>query len=112
MNDIDIHLPPPLEQFTIRGTVFESNGRPAAGARIEIFDNNSRKDVSLEPAFPPYRTGADGVFDFTLFKDRSYRIRAYRSGEKNAGTDVESDPIEIKTTDSLKPVVLKLNSPD
>jgi hypothetical protein len=107
LDSVDIHLPQPILPVTIMGTVVDKDGKPAAGAQIEIID----VDTGMVADKPEklFKTGKDGVFSVTGVKNRRYLVRAYRAENYMAGTGIQSEPVEITTNESLRPVVLTLN---
>jgi hypothetical protein len=55
-----------------------------------------------------FKTAVDGAFAVTGLKGRSYQVRAYRAEDLFAGTGTQSEPVQMLTSDDLRPVVLTL----
>jgi 5-hydroxyisourate hydrolase-like protein (transthyretin family) len=108
-NDIDIHLPPPAKTSLIRGVVFEADGKPAVKANIRLYDLEFGKTTEVPEVL--FETNADGTFAVTGIEGRRYQVRAYRPLDFFAGTGIQSQPVEITTSDELKSVILTLNTP-
>src|SRR5678809_77704 len=107
-NDIDIHLPPPAKTSLIRGVVFEADGKPAVKANIRLYDLEFGKTTEVPEVL--FETNADGTFAVTGIEGRRYQVRAYRPLDFFAGTGIQSQPVEITTSDELKSVILTLNT--
>jgi hypothetical protein len=109
LNDVDIHLPTPTPIATVRGFVFEADGRPAIKADIEIFDVEFESEIDRPEGL--FETGTHGSFAITAIKERRYQVRAYRPTDYFAGTGLQSEPVEITTPNELRPVILTLTKP-
>ena len=101
-DDYDFHLPLPLVGHTITGTVYLKNGKPAAGATLELYDlekpGRSLWGVKAE-------TDAQGRFVVKGFKGRRYQLRAYLDEDYLAGQGVQSDMVEVDTNLKVSPPI-------
>lgn len=108
LDDFDVHLPPPLAGHTITGAVYLRNGKPAAGATLELYDlerpDRSVWGVNVE-------TDAQGRFTVKAFKGRRYQLRAYLDEDYLAGKGVQSEMAEVDADPGASPVKLILNKP-
>jgi protocatechuate 3,4-dioxygenase beta subunit len=108
LDDFDFHLPLPLTERTITGTVFLQNGKPAAGATLELYDlerpESSMWGINVE-------TDAQGRFTVKGFKGRRYQLRAYLDEDYLAGKGVQSEMVEADANPGSSPVKLILNKP-
>ena len=68
LEDLNLHLGPPLKPRTISGTVEWANGRKAIGGQINVYDGrNYVQKVTVEQ---------DGTFSFEVYGDFDYQIEA------------------------------------
>jgi protocatechuate 3,4-dioxygenase beta subunit len=109
LSGYDIHLPRPLELVTITGVVLRADGKPAAGAKLNIYDAG---DPGYALAFgTDVKSDAQGRFSIKGFKGRRYLLHAYLEEDYFAGTGVQSEAVEIDTGGQVPPVKLVLNTP-
>ncbi len=93
-DDYDFHLPLPLVAHTIKGTVYLKDGKPAAGATLNLYDLE-KPDSSLWGV--DAETDAQGRFMVKGFKGRRYQLRAYLDEDYMAGRGVQSEMVEVDT---------------
>ena len=108
LDDFDFHLPPPLTERTITGTVYLQNGKPAASATLELYDLE-RPDSGVWGV--NVKTDAQGRFTVKGFKGRRYQLRAYLDEDYLAGKGVQSEMVEVDANLVSSPVKLILNKP-
>lgn len=109
LNNINIHLPQPLEVYSLKGRVLDGDVHPTAGAQVQIFDIELGMSADIPQTLN--RTNTDGTFTVTAIKNRRYLVRAYRLNNYDRTMSAQSDPVEITADDSSKPPVLTLNKP-
>jgi len=107
-DNYDFHLPPPLAAHTITGTVSFRNGKPAAGATLELYDLE-KPDRALWGI--DVKTDTQGRFTVKGFKGRRYRLRAYKDEDFIAGKGVQTEMVEVDTNLGSSPVKLILVKP-
>lgn len=108
LDGFDFHLPPPLAEHKITGTAYLQDGKPAAGATLELYDlerpEKSVWGVNVE-------TDAQGRFTVNAFKGRRYQLRAYLDEDYFAGKGLQSEAVEVDTNLPASPIKLILNRP-
>lgn len=102
----DIHLPPRLETITIGGVVVRPDGKPAAGATINLYD-------AEEPGRALFgfdaKSDAQGRFSIKAFKGRHYLLHAYLAADYLAGTGAQSEAVPVDGVGQARPVKLVLS---
>lgn len=107
LTNYDLHLPPKLELVTISGVVVHVDGRPAAGADINIYD---RGDPHYSLSFGiDIKTDSRGSFSIQAFKGRRYLLHAYVSKDYFAGTGIQSEMYDVDTSAGIPRIKLTLN---
>lgn len=96
LDNLDIRLLPSLTRQTITGTVFLKNGRPAAKARVEVYDS---EDPTENVWGLDVETDAQGRFSINFLKGRHYKVRAYLSEDYLIGTGSQSEMLDINPDD-------------
>lgn len=83
----DFRLPPEPQRGIVKGIVFATNGRPAAGVNVAIkaLPNNSSSATEANRK----KTDAEGGFSFEVLSGFEYKLRAWGSGVWTHSKEVE-----------------------
>lgn len=108
LDNHDFHLAQPLAGQTITGTVYLKNGKPAAGADLELYDLE-RPERSVWGV--NVKTDRQGRFTVKGFRGRRYQLRAYLAEDYLIGKGVQSDMVDVDAALSPPPVKLILSKP-
>ncbi len=105
LGDFDIRLPRELPRGRVRGVVARSDGRPAKGADVYLYD----QEVPEESAFGlEAEADAAGRFVAPCFKGRRYKLRASLYDVGPGGGEFESEKVEVRCDDAPPPVKVML----
>jgi hypothetical protein len=108
ITNADFKLPKKLTTFVVEGFVVSNDGKPVAGADVNIYDAETPSD-SVFGFSSDVKTDLKGRFKITGFKGRKYLLRAYKDTDYFAGKGVQSEQVEAIFDETQKPVKLVLN---
>jgi 5-hydroxyisourate hydrolase-like protein (transthyretin family) len=102
-SDIELKLPPPLPEFSVKGFVVWSDGRPAPDVAIylsllEEGDITGTKTLQADER---------GHFTLKVYEGLEYRVSAYNA----TGAAAQSEWVEAPQTADAKPIKLVLPAP-
>ena len=108
LTGIDLKLPKSLEKFTVEGVVVSADGKPFAGADLDIYDSET-PNKRVFGFGDNIESDARGRFKITAFKGRRYLLHAFKHENYLAGTGIQAERVEVIFDENAKNVRLVLN---
>lgn len=104
--NFDFHLPPRLADYIIEGIALLADGKPAAGADVNLYDS---EDPNSSLFGVDVKADEEGRFTVKGYKGRRYFVHAYLSENYFAGKGVQSEAVGVDTSNEIHSVKLILN---
>lgn len=108
LTGINLKLPKALDKFIVEGLVVSADGKPVAGADLDIYDSET-PNKRVFGFGDGIKTDSLGRFKITAFKGRRYLLHAFKDENYLAGTGKQSERVEVIFDETAKNIRLVLN---